>query len=61
VIDEGIAAACQHQGSLCARHCLHGALNYAPVWLRGTSAAKSKKLRESIADQVLAMLHADDA
>ena len=62
VIDEGIAAGLLSTSDpYVARHCLHGALNYAPVWLRGTSAAKSKKLRESIADQVLAMLHASPA
>jgi AcrR family transcriptional regulator len=44
-----------------ARHCLHGALNYAPVWLRTASKAKVNATIESIADQVLAMFRSVDA
>jgi AcrR family transcriptional regulator len=59
VIDEGIATGeLSTSDPYVARHCLHGALNYAPVWLRGAGVAKSNRLRESIADQLLAMLHA---
>lgn len=56
-IDAGIAAGVLWSSDpYVARHCLHGALNYAPVWLRTAGRSKREAAIDSIADQMIAML-----
>lgn len=59
VIEEGLRTGefnCPDSNT--ARHCLHGAMNYAPVWLRAGRHGYEKSI-QAVADAVLRMFAAE--
>lgn len=57
VIEDGVRAGELHVSSVeMALHCLHGALNYVPVWYRRSSRAALERTITEVTDTVLALV-----